>query len=203
MKKIKLLIIMCFGLLWAQSTTELHNKLNARYEGLQSFQAEVKQTNYFSQIKKSIVYHGKLYFIPGRMVMHFEKPSVQRLHVSSGTAELFDAASNTLLRSKMLPEFGKMNPVEILQHYWSKSEVSIVSSEKNITNLRLIPQKDPMIKELNAKVDATSGLVHSLGYSDASGNTVTYQFSNIRTNQSIPASVWSFSYPKDVQVISQ
>jgi outer membrane lipoprotein-sorting protein len=203
MKKINLLIILCFGLLWAQSTDELHKKLNTRYDGLQSFQAEVKQTNYFSQIKQSIVYHGKLYFSPGRMVMHFDKPNVQRLMVSSGNAELYDASSNTILRSKMLPEFGKMNPVEILQHYWSKSEVSIVSKDQNMTTLRLIPQKDPMIKELTAKIDTKSGLVHSLGYSDAASNTVSYEFSNIRTNQSIPASVWKFAYPKDVQVISQ
>lgn len=203
MKKISLLLLLLTSLLFAQSTQTLHQSVKTQYQNLKSFQADVKQTNYFVQLKKSIVYNGKLYFSPGRMLMSFSKPSVQRLQITSGFAELYDADSNTLLRSKMLPEFGKMNPVEILQHYWGKSKVSIVAKDKEMVTVQLIPPKDPMIRELSATIDSGSGLVHSLSYSDPAGNTVTYQFSAIKRNQSIPASVWSFKYPKDLQVISQ
>lgn len=203
MKKISLILMLLCGLLFAQSTDELHQKVKTRYQNLKSFQAGIEQTNYYTQLKKSIVYHGQLYFTPGRMLMSFSKPGVQRLQITSGTAELYDASSNTLLRSKMLPEFGKMNPVEILQHYWGKSKVNLLKKDKNMVTVELIPPKDPMIRDMQATLDFNTGLVHSLSYSDPAGNKVTYRFSGIKLDQNIPASVWKFNYPKDVQVISQ
>lgn len=204
MKKISIVLILSlFGVLHAISVAELHDRVKLSYQKLISFQANVQQTNYYTQLKRSIVYTGKLYYTPGRMLMSFYKPSVQRLQIQSGKAELYDASSNTLLRSKMQPEFGKMNPVEILQHYWTKSKVSIVKQEKHLCTVKLIPQKDPMIKEMQAVIDSKTGIVNSLKYTDPAGNTVTYRFSNIKRDAAIPASVWKFNYPKDVQVISQ
>ncbi|MDX9828468.1 MAG: outer membrane lipoprotein carrier protein LolA [Spirochaetia bacterium] len=204
MKKISIILILSlFGVLYAITTSELHDKVKLRYQNLSSFQANVQQTNYYTQLKRSIVYSGKLYFTPGRMLMSFSKPSVQRLQIQSGKAELYDASSNTLLRSNMQPEFGKMNPVEILQHYWTRSKVSIVKQEKHLCTVKLIPQKDPMIKDMQAVIDSKTGIVNSLKYADPAGNTVTYLFSNIKRDAAIPPSVWKYDYPKDVQVISQ
>ncbi len=203
MKKINLILIMCFGLLWAQSAGDLQQKIKQKYGGLSSFQAEVVQNNYYAQIKRNIEYRGKIYFSPSRILMSFDKPSIQRLLIISGNAELYDAASNTLLRSKIMPEFGRMNPVEILQHYWDKSQVSISERQKNRWRVKLVPKDDPMLKELTALVDPNTGLVHSLSYSDFSDNTVSYSFSGIKLNQAIPASVWKYKYPDDVQVMSR
>ena len=60
-----------------------------------------------------------------------------------------------------------------------------------------------LISSLSATLDKKSGLVTSLSYTDKSGNKVTYKFSGIKTNAAIPASVWNFNYPKEVQVIEQ
>jgi len=43
--------------------------------------------------------------------------------------------------------------------------------------------------------------VSRLGYTDKSGNSVTYSFSSIKQNASIPASVWQVNPPKNVQII--
>jgi outer membrane lipoprotein-sorting protein len=60
-----------------------------------------------------------------------------------------------------------------------------------------------MIREIRATISRISGLVQNLSYTESSGNTVTYAFSNIRTNESIPASVWTYRYPADAQVLNQ
>ena len=203
MKKISLIALaLCCSVLFAQTASELYQKLNAKYGKLSTFQASIQQTNYYPQLKKSIVYSGNIWFTPGKMVMRFDKPSLQRLQITNGKVELYDKNSNTLYRSDMLPEFGKMNPVEILQQYWGKSKVSLQGTVKGIATVQLIPKNDPMIKTLNAKIDTKTGIVNQLSYTDSSGNTVTYVFSNIKTNQNIPPAVWKFSYPKNVQVIS-
>jgi outer membrane lipoprotein-sorting protein len=191
------------GVLYGQSAEALHTKLNKAYSGFDSFQASVKQTNYYAQLKKSVVYSGNIWFMPGRMVMRFDKPSLQRLQISGGQVQLYDASSETLFKSSMLPEFGKMNPVEIFQHYWKRSTVKILSSQKGISVVSLVPHKDPMIKELTASINEKTGIISQLSYTDASGNKVSYAFSGVKVNQIIPASVWSYNYPKNVKVVEQ
>ncbi len=206
MKKFSLilsLVLLLCSFLQAISTDELYRKLSGSYSKLSSFQAEVKQDNYYAQIKKSISYQGKLYFTPGRMLMHFSRPNVQRLYISGGSVDLYDAQSKTVFRSTMRPEFGKMNPVEILQHYWLRSTVQITSTKGHLSTVKLSPAKDPMISQLTATVNNQTGLVSNLSYTDAGGNKVSYAFSSIKTNAGIPAAVWNYKYPKDVQVVSQ
>ena len=203
MKKISLLLILLCSLLWAQSSGELYQKLDSRYGSLSSFQAEVKQVNFFSRIDRKISYEGKFYFSGGRMLMSFEKPSVQRLSIHLGKAELYDGSSKTLYRSDVIPEAIKMNPLELLQLYWNKSQVKITTQDKAHSWVKLTPNSDPMIKILEAKIDNKSGIVQTLSYTDLSDNKVTYSFSNIVINRPIASSVWSFSYPKDTQIIEQ
>lgn len=187
----------------AVSQAQLYQKMRAAYGSLKTYQAELSQSNYYPQLKRTISYNGKIYFTPGRMLMSFSSPSVQRLQIRDGQVELYDASSKTLLRAPMQPEFGKMNPVEILDLYWQKSRVSVTSETARQASVSLKPKSDKLISSLSATLDKKSGLVTSLSYSDKSGNKVTYKFSGIKTNAAIPSSVWNFSYPKDVQVIEQ
>ncbi|MCB5287858.1 MAG: outer membrane lipoprotein carrier protein LolA [Candidatus Cloacimonetes bacterium] len=203
MKKISLLMLLFCGLLWAQNSQELYQKLDSRYGSLSSFQAEVKQVNFFSRIDRTISYEGKFYFSGGRMLMSFAKPSLQRMYIQGGKAELYDGSSKTLYRSDIMPEANKMNPLELLQLYWNKSQVKISAQDKAHSWVRLSPKSDPMLKELEAKIDNKSGIVQTLSYTDLSDNKVTYSFSNIVINRPIAAQVWNFSYPPDTQIIEQ
>lgn len=205
MRTIKLVVFLLFScsLLWGQSADALYTKIASVYSELSSFQAEVKQDNYYAQIKKSISYRGKIYFTRGRMVIRFDKPNFQRLAISGGYVDLYDAQSKTVFRSRMKPEFGKMNPVEILQSYWKKSKVTILDKQGDISKVRLVPFNDPLIASLTASVNTKTGLVQTLGYTDANGNQVDYSFSGIKTNNKIPASIWEYTYPKEVQVVQQ
>jgi len=196
------LLLFC-SLSAATAPKAVYAKMQSLYGGLSSFQAGVRQTNYYSQLKKNIVYDGKIYFTPGRMLMHFTKPQIQRLQIENGKLVLFDGMSNTILKSRIQPEFGKMNPVEVLQLYWNKSKVSVTKEDKSSVSVSLIPNSDPMINRLSAVIIKSSGLVQSLAYSDKSGNSVSYAFSGIKLNQGIPAGIWSFTYPKTAQILQQ
>ncbi|PKN72921.1 MAG: outer membrane lipoprotein carrier protein LolA [Candidatus Cloacimonetes bacterium HGW-Cloacimonetes-3] len=208
MKTIKLLsvfvlLLLCVSGISAITTDALYKKITATYGSFSTFQASVKQDNYFAQIKKSISYQGNIYFTRGRMVIKYDKPNVQRLMISDGMVDLYDAQSKTVLRSRMRPEFGKMNPVEILQVYWKKSTVRVLSSKGTISEVSLKPYDDPLIVSMTATINHKTGLVQTLSYTDASDNKVTYSFSAVKTNVSIPNSVWKFTYPKDVQVVER
>lgn len=199
-------IVVSLLLIWSVmllsiTTGEVYNKVSSFYANLRSFQAKVQQTNYYAQLKKTITYKGTIYFTPGRMLMHFDEPTVQRLKIENGRIELYDASSNTLFRSLMQPEYEKLNPVEILQSYWNKSKVSIISETKDRVNIELVPQNDDFIQSLSATLDKNNGLIYKLSYKDKTGNSVTYNFSSIKLNQGISSSVWKYDYPKNVQII--
>jgi outer membrane lipoprotein-sorting protein len=187
----------------AVTSAQLYAKLQAAYANLSGFQASVKQSNYYLQLKKTIDYDGMLYFTPGRMLMSFTKPSVQRLLIQNGKVELYDAQSNTLFKASVMAQFGRMNPLEILQLYWNKSSVTILGEEKGLVKVKLVPAKDDLVTSLSASINPSTGIVSVLGYADKTGNTVTYAFSGIKANAAIPASVWSYNYPKNVQIVEQ
>lgn len=204
MKK-SILILLALLAAWttgcALSSSELYTRLQSAYRNLSTFQASVQQSNYYPQLKKSINYSGRIYFTPGRMLMSFTKPGIQVLKIENGRVELYDASSKTLFQSAVQPQFGKMNPVEILQIYWSKSAVTVTSQSKTAASVKLVPKQDDLVSSLTATLNPASGIVSKLGYTDKSGNSVSYSFSGIKLNGSIPASVWKQSYPQDVQII--
>lgn len=202
-KIITLILLLCCNFLFGISSEALYQKIAKTYGSLSSFQAVIKQDNYFAQLDKSITYHGNIYFTKGRMVIRYNKPYFQRLSVSGGIVELYDSQSNTVFRSKMRPEFGKMNPVEILQLYWKKSTVNIQQGKGNLVNVFLKPFDDPVIVSISAVVNSESGIVQSLTWTNRNNDKVTYNFSHIKTNAKIPPSVWQYTYPKDVQVVEQ
>ncbi len=202
-KIITLILLLSCNLLFSISSEALYQKIAGTYGSLSSFQAVIKQDNYFAQLDKSITYHGNIYFTKGRMVIRYNKPYFQRLSVSGGMVELYDSQSKTMFRSKMRPEFGKMNPVEILQLYWKKSTVNIQQGKGNQVNVFLKPFDDPVIVSISAIVNSDSGIVQSLTWTNRNNDKVTYNFSSIKTNAKIPASVWQYTYPKDVQVVEQ
>ena len=202
-KIITLILLLCCNFLFGISSEALYQKIAGTYGSLSSFQAVIKQDNYFAQLNKSISYEGNIYFTKGKMVIRYNKPYFQRLSVSGGIVELYDSQSNTVFRSKMRPEFGKMNPVEILQLYWKKSTVNIQQGKGNLVNVFLKPFDDPVIVSISAVVNSESGIVQSLTWTNRNNDKVTYNFSSIKTNAKIPASVWQYTYPKDVQVVEQ
>ena len=139
MKKISIILMLMCSVLAAQSTGDLYNKLSMRYGGLSTFQANVQQDNYFSQLQKSISYSGKLYFAKDRMLMAFSKPSVQRLYISNGFAELFDAGSATLFKSAVMPELSVLS-------YSDKSANKVTYRFTNILQNQTI---DPAVWRFN------------------------------------------------------
>ncbi len=202
-KTILLCLLLMLSALSAVSTNEILAKLESTYKGISSWQANVSQTNFFSQINTTSTFDGMIYFTPGRLLIRYDKPRLQRMQIEDGMVSIYDSQSNTLFRTPMLPEFGKMNPVEILQHYWKLSQVKLLKTEKGIHHVSLVPAKDQLIKSLSAQIRSSDGYVLQLGYQDFNGNQVSYKFSNFKRNAAIPASIWKFSYPKDTQIIER
>ena len=199
---ITLIMILMALSLGAVKQGELYQKISAAYQSISSYQATVQQSNYFADLKKTVKYSGNMYFTPGRLLMHFDKPTTQRMLIEKGKFTLYDAGSNTIYTSEIVDQYRRMNPLELLQLYWAKSTVSVSKGKGEIMNVELKPKKDAMLASISASVNSKTGVIQSLSYKAHSGNTVKYSFSSIKINQGIAESVWQYSYPKDAQRIT-
>ncbi|HPV14097.1 MAG TPA: outer membrane lipoprotein carrier protein LolA [Candidatus Cloacimonadota bacterium] len=199
---ITLIIILVALSLNAMKSGELYQKISSAYKSISSYQAKVTQTNYFAELKSTINYTGNMYFTPGRLLMHFDKPSTQRMLIEKGKFTLYDAGSNTIYTSEIVEQYQRMNPLELLQLYWGRSTVSVKKGKGELMTVDLKPKKDAMLTSISATVNSKTGIIQALSYKAHSGNTVKYSFSGIKINQAIAASVWNFQYPKDAQRIT-
>ena len=91
-KIITLILLLSCNLLFSISSEALYQKIAGTYGSLSSFQAVIKQDNYFAQLNKSISYEGNIYFTKGKMVIRYNKPYFQRLSVSGGMVKLYQQA---------------------------------------------------------------------------------------------------------------
>lgn len=204
MKKISLLfLLLVLSLsLSAISKEELQQKIDARYKNLSTYQANVVQKNRYVGMNKELSFEGRFYFEGEKLLLSFHKPHIQRLYIVGKKGEIYDESSKTLFKSEIMPQFQRLNPIEILSTYWTKSKVSILKEDKSGVQLKLVPGSDPMFKDIEAKV-SPSGVINELSYSDNSGNKVKYIFSEIKFNQSIDKGVWGYTYPKDTRIIQR
>lgn len=195
------LLALCL-LSYGKGADQLYNKISSAYKSISSYQAKVTQTNYFADMKSTINYSGNMYFTPGRLLMHFDKPTTQRMLIEKGQFTLYDAGSNTIYTSRILDQYQRMNPLELLQLYWGKSTVKVSKGKGELMNVELKPKKDAMLQSISASVNGKSGIIQTLSYKAHSGNTVKYSFSGIKIDKGVPASVWQYSYPKNAQRIT-
>ena len=206
MKNIKLLLIFLLCTIipaFATTPDALYDKIDKSYNAISTWQASISQTNQYVQLKRSTTFDGKIYFQTGRMAIRFEKPYKQYMTVDKGIVTLYDSQSNTAIKSRIQPEFDKLNPVEILRYYWKLSAVKITGEQSGLVSVTLVPKQDKMITSLSAKVNLKTGFIQQLSYQDVSKNTVSYVFTNIKANAAIPPAVWQLKIPKNAQVIEQ
>ncbi len=187
----------------AISVDEVRSKLETAYRDVNSWQAKLTQTNYFAQIDKTSTFEGTFYYQPPRLLIQFDKPHLQRLQIDNQSVSMYDAQSQTLLKTQLMPQFERMNPVQILQHYWDRSRIKITKQDKSQVSISLSPEKDSFVKSLEATISINSGFISELAYTDYSDNKVTYKFSGAVSNRSIDPKLWIFSPPKGTQVIDR
>ena len=194
-----LLIFLSFlvvsSLLFADKVNDTYQQMLKSYAKLSSWQSVINQTNYFSQTKTSLKSSGNFYYEKGRIAIRYNKPNEQIMVVQKGEVTMYDKASNTALKSKLVSSVQSLNPVEIVKTYWQKSDKKLLKSVDNSTVLSIKPISDAQIKEIKVNIDSGTGYIAKLVYTDKQDNTVTITFSKMRINKPISAAVWKLNIP--------
>jgi outer membrane lipoprotein-sorting protein len=200
------LIIVCaisFACLQAGKLEDAYANIEKAYSDLTSWQSVIVQTNYFFQQKTTLKSQGNFYYQTNQVAIHYTKPAPQSIIIKDGGITIYDKSSKTAVKSRLESSVQSLNPITIVKTYWQISGKTLLSEKNNKTQIRLKPREDKRISEITFTMDNGSGFITSLFYKDIGGNTVSMDFTGIKANKTIPASVWNLKLPKDIKIINR
>lgn len=199
---LSILLLLC-GLLNADRLDDSYKKMLNSYGKLSTWQADISQTNYFSQTKSKLVSSGVFFYNKKAVSIRYTKPNEQSLLIKDGIVTIYDKNSKTAVKSQLISTVQSLNPVEIVKSYWQKSEKAFVQSKDGIDTITLKPIKDNQVKELTVSLNSKNGFVTKLIYKDKQDNSVSISFTKMKANKPIPTSAFQLVIPKDVKVIQR
>jgi chaperone LolA len=194
-------ILLFTALLQAIDIDRFYQQARAAFDSVKSLQANVAQTNEYTQSKSVLLSSGKLFYKPGNLLIDYSKPGIQKLIIKGNKVMIYDKGSKTVIRTSN--KEGITNPLQIVDKYWSSSRKELISEDTLSIKIRLFPNNIENLKKLEVNFNRRNFMITELSRWDNSGNKVKYRFLNIRTGVLIPSSKWTFTPPKGVKVIEQ
>lgn len=196
------LFLLCLSIQVSATDLDLfYKQVCEKSDSISTLKADITQVNEFSISKTKIQSVGKLYYKPGNLVLEYSKPSVQKLVIKGSSMLVYDKDSKTVLKTKN--NLGISNPLQLVDHYWEKSQKRLISEDSVMIRIRLMPAEGEHVKKIEAAFTISGKMLKELAYWDESGNLVKYRFQNIRTNTTIPSSKWNFVIPSGTKVIQR
>ena len=205
---IKTLLMLLAGMLLisalqAVTLDEHYQNMLSAYGRLNTWQAELSQTNYFSQSKAKLTSNGTFYYQKGAISIRYHKPNEQFLLIKDSLVTIYDKSSNIVVKSGLLSSVQSLDPVEIVKTYWKSADKTLLNSSGKQVVILLKPKSDKQIKEILVTLDSQTSYVNKLSYTDLQGNSVEVAFYKMQINKPIPASAWKLDIPPGAQIIER
>ncbi len=198
---ITIVLLLVLTVLQSVSLDESYSKMLAAYAKLTSWQAEIRQTNFFKDSQTTLNSTGSFYYQKGRIAIRYDKPNEQFLLVQDGMVTVYDKSAQTAVRSKLTAQVQSLDPVQIIKTYWEGSEKTIIAGKNNQLTITLVPKQDKQVKKLVFNLDAQTGYVNQISYTDLQENSIGLSFIKTKFNQKIPDSVWKLPIPSNVKIL--
>lgn len=198
---ILLILLSLTAFLYSNELDESYQKMLTAYGDLKSWQAEIKQTNYFIATQTTLNSEGAIFFQKGQISIRYNKPNEQYMLVRDSKVTVYDKASKTAARMNLTAAVQSLNPPEIIKTFWAKSQKTLAHEKDNLVAITLTPHKDNQIKQIRFIMNRKTGYITQFFYLDKEKNSVLINFAKIKTNQSIPESVWKLPIPPDVKIM--
>lgn len=189
----------------SSSVTEIVDRLQARYEETQGFQADFRQEIESATLGQKVTSHGVVSFKkPGRMRWEFTDPA--QLLVSDGTFFWFyQPAEQQVVRTPFQQAFRSTTPVSFLTGVGrldTDFQISLLTTNEDVHVLSLTPKHDAdsvgsLVLEVSLK---TFDIVQAV-VTDPLGNITRLQFSNINRDALLKDSLFRFTIPPGVDLV--
>ena len=180
--------------------------IQARYEGVRDLQARFTQTTRQAGAVPSAptTARGSVVLAkPGRMRWTYEAPEPS-LVVSDGvTLWIYDPAFQEAQRLPVSPGYLSGAAIQFLLgegDIFRDFHVVAIACGEASAELELVPREPATYEKIAVKVDAASGDITGTRLVDLLGTVIEVELSELRINQSPPASLFGFEPPQGVRV---
>ena len=203
---------------YAQSKYTL-DQIFARMDEVQktfrSAAADIERTHVTVLVNDKDVSSGKFYYIrrgkEPRVKMELLKPTLQYLLIDKGKLQLYTPNLKQLQETSIAGHQDKVEMFMALafgqssQDLKSNFDVTLAADDvvdgKSASVLELKPKAGGMFKSVRMWMDQEKWIGIQIRTTENSGDYMLVKFSNVKTNTSIPDSVFDLKLPREVRVI--
>lgn len=202
----------------AQIIREILNRMDRHYKALSSLQSNVSRTQYNAQLRETDNWSGKLVMVPGKgrevsFRLDWTKPREEILSVAKGKYQLYIPGRKMAYRGSTNSQRSRqsgggalnmltMSEADLRANYEVKYIGQVTLAGTEVWHLQLDPKTKQDFKFAELWVNS-DGMPIQARITAQNNDTDTFQFSAIRRNERINASVFSVKVEKDTQIITQ
>lgn len=186
----------------APPTLNIVKKIQDQYQATQSLEADFTQVNHYEGFTSTFTSKGRLYIKrPGKLRWDYTEPIKQQVFVNENKVWVYVPEHQQVVLSPLVQENDSQLPIHLLSWVAQLEQEFDVHPEKE-TSLTLIPKEargGP--KKITLEIDSKTALIQKITLHEANGNTATFTFTQIKTNQSLEDRWFVFTPPKGVEVV--
>jgi len=189
---------------FAEGLEEVVTKIQQNYLKIKDFTADFQQITIFKSLKKKEITDGVVYFKkPGKMRWDYHAPSFQKV-ISDGEKLWIYLPEEEQVMVKDISHALSQTPLSFLLGLGNlKKDFKITFSPRKNLWLELVPkQAMGNIERLELSVNEEDYSVKAVILHDLMGNIIEIKFSNMVQNVGPEDSLFSFSPPEGVEIIS-
>lgn len=170
-----------------------------KYKKIQTFSAEIKQTNYWKEIEVKKSFTGNIFYNSNKLIIKYYKPYKQFLYIDNQKTYLYDSKSQQLIISESQPQI-KLS--YILNKYFSnKNSVTEKETKKGYTLISSNKIKDKEIKKIDILIYKNDLSIKRMTIYNKNGNFTTYSYFREKINKEINDSAFKTDIPKNTSSI--
>lgn len=190
------------------NATELVAAVESTYASITSLRADFVQVTRSASMGQETRQKGKVQLArPKKMRWDFQAPDASTFVTDGHTMWVYSSANNQVIVSTVAAGSGS-GMTELLDDLNNLDELFTVtlldgadSPAKAAYQVELVPKKQANFKKLRLTLSKKKYEVQQVLLTDQFDNQVDLSFSQIRTNQPIPDSTFTFQIPAGAQVI--
>jgi outer membrane lipoprotein carrier protein len=180
-------------------------KLQARYEGTTTMEADFRQTVESPTLAEPLRTSGTVAFEkPNRMRWDYDPPDKQTIVGDGQSLWLFQPDMNQVIKAPLGEAFQASTPLTFLSGLGRLErdfDATLEQETKEAWVLRLVPKKDAALGVLGLSVRKSDASIAEARITDSVGTTTRIAFTNERRNGAIDAARFTFTPPPGVDVV--
>lgn len=185
------------------TTSNLYKELIKKYDKVETFQAEIKQTSYYSEIDYTNISAGKIYYNSDKILIEYSSPKVEKILLSDNVVKIYQTESDRLIMTYADSSFVSLNMKYLISRIWDEELLKLTeNSDYYIVKIKLT-EKNAManIDNIEFSIDKAEKLVKKVKYQDNLANEVEVIFSQINLNKPLSDELWKIKTTDSTQII--